>query len=222
MNNAVAAMHADFCQAVEWDNAPVVRQMIQNGFDVNTRLNPYNSPELTPNENEPALLIAARCGFTRVVRVLLDNQADVYMSAYLGYTAMHWAAFRGHLDMLHILLVAAPAAVNILTHWGNTPLWIAASMGHEHIIRLLLASGADEQLGTVDGMLPAEVALERGHPHCAQIILQEPERRAEREAERVNRLTAVLMGLDPRLGRESRLRSLDTDLLLNIMRNYTI
>ena len=168
------------------------------------------------------LLVAAREGSTRVAQVLVDNRADVYMATNHGHTSMHWAAIRGRVDVLRILLAAAPAAVNAMAHRGETPLFLAAWIGQEHSIRLLLASGADEQLGTVDGMLPVDAALHRGHPHCAQMIVQETERRAALEVERINRLIAVLMGLDPRLGSESRLRSLDTDLLLNILRNYTI
>jgi ankyrin repeat protein len=222
MNDAVAAMHKTFEDAVMRDNAPVVRQMIQNGFDVNTRLNLPQWPEKTPNENESGLHLAALCGSTRVAQVLVDNRADVYMTTHVGYTAMHGAAMEGHLDVLRILLAAAPAAVNVVTHGGRTPLFDAAFYGQEHSIRLLIASGADEKLGAVDGVLPVDIALHRGHPHCAQLIEQETERRAALEVERVNRLIAVLMGLDPRLGSESHLRSLDTDLLLNILRNYTI
>jgi ankyrin repeat protein len=222
MNDAVAAMHMDFYEAVCMDNAPLVHQMVQNGFDVNTRLDDDQSPEEGPNLNASGLLFAARHGSTRVVQVLVDNRADVYIKTYGGSTAMHEAAIEGHVELLRILLVAEPAAVNATAYEGETPLFLAAWIGQEHSIRLLLASGADEQLGTVDGMLPVDAALHRGHPHCAQMIVQETERRAALEVERINRLIAVLMGLDPRLGSESRLRSLDTDLLLNMLRNYTM
>lgn len=50
-----------------------------------------------------------------------------------GQTPLHYAAFKGYTDVVTLLLHhgAYPAAVNVL---GLTPLYIAASLGHEAIV----------------------------------------------------------------------------------------
>ncbi|XP_034029303.1 ankyrin repeat domain-containing protein SOWAHB isoform X2 [Thalassophryne amazonica] len=69
-----------------------------------------------------------------------------------GFTALHWAAKHGNVDMA-TLVANAGTDVNIKSH-GYTPLHIAALHGHLHILDLLTGTyGAKENLRDYSGHL---------------------------------------------------------------------
>ena len=204
-----------FIGAVHMNNTLAVRQLIESGFDVDTHLHgPLPS----------GLLIAARYGKPDIAQLLVENGADMLITSESGYTAMHFAADEGYVEVLRILVdnMPGPFILNAVDGVGQTPLYVAAVAGQENSIRLLLASGADEQIMAHGDRLPVDIALMQGHLRCAALLVEETERKAALEAERVDRIVAVLMGLDPRLGNRSRLRSLDESLVVMMLRNYII
>mmetsp|Transcript_13242 Transcript_13242/g.19951 ORF Transcript_13242/g.19951 Transcript_13242/m.19951 type:complete len:734 (+) Transcript_13242:86-2287(+) len=62
-----------------------------------------------------------------------------------GMNPLHWAALRGHFDVIKLLLDSG-CEVDALNNGLNSPLLIAASRGHDSVIRLLLDRGADVTL----------------------------------------------------------------------------
>lgn len=72
-------------------------------------------------------------------------------------TAMHWAADRGHQDILEWLITEAKLNVNAQDASGQTPLHYAYACGHQRVISTLLASGADESIVDQDGNKPADL-----------------------------------------------------------------
>jgi ankyrin repeat protein len=67
-----------------------------------------------------------------------------------GSTALHHAAWRGHADVVKLLLQAG-ADVNAKTRSNSeTPLHLAAMHGHTDVIQLLLQAGADVNARTAD------------------------------------------------------------------------
>lgn len=89
-----------------------------------------------------------------------------------GYTALHYAARAGHLEVCRILLEAG-IGVNERTHRGGaTALHRAAMMGRDQIIKLLLAHKADALLQDSDGKTALHRAAEKGHLESCRILLQ--------------------------------------------------
>lgn len=89
-----------------------------------------------------------------------------------GYTALHYAARAGHLEVCRILLEAG-IGVNERTHGGGaTALHRAAMMGRDQIIKLLLAHKADALLQDSDGKTALHRAAEKGHLESCRILLQ--------------------------------------------------
>ena len=93
-------------------------------------------------EVDTALPLAAKIGYTAVVRRLLDNKADVNFWARKRKTALHYAAENGRVNITKMLL-AAGADVDMPDTYGRTALIYAIIYGHTTIVKILLDAGAD-------------------------------------------------------------------------------
>ena len=86
------------------------------------------------------LIEAAANGHVDVVKLLIENGADVNLKGEAWYGPLHAAAAKGHIEVVKILLENG-ADVNIFHH--NKPLHNAAMNGHIEVAEILLAHGAD-------------------------------------------------------------------------------
>lgn len=87
-----------------------------------------------------------------------------------GRTALHFAAFWGHVDMVRFLLEEVGLAVDATDFAGDTPLHDAAAHGHTEVARLLVASGADVAARNGAGASAREVAENAHYPETAAAI----------------------------------------------------
>lgn len=77
-----------------------------------------------------------------------------------GYTPLHVACSRGHLEISRILLqFGANHSETALS--GIRPLHEAIENGHVEIVRLLISFGADPCLATYSGQLPIAMAEDK-------------------------------------------------------------
>jgi ankyrin repeat protein len=72
-------------------------------------------------------------GHEAVVRLLVENGADIEAQDADEGTALHWAAKNGHKTVVQLLL----------ENRAETGLKWAAENGYEAVVRLLLENGAD-------------------------------------------------------------------------------
>src|SRR5258707_15399163 len=75
------------------------------------------------------LVDAAREGDGKAIRALLQQRVDVNAQDPDGTTALHWAAHRGDLATVDLLLRAG-ARATALNAFGITPLTLAAENGN--------------------------------------------------------------------------------------------
>jgi len=151
-------------------NSGVVRLLCQEyGVDVN-----YSTSETLedePKKGITALEWAARKGHAEVVKVLLDNKADVNVSRTDGVTPLWIAAQEGHLEVVKLLL-HNKADVNANRHTdGVTPLLMPAQEGHTDVVKLLLDNKADVNASQHNGVTPLYTAACAGHTDVVKLLL---------------------------------------------------
>ena len=163
----VAAIHI----AAYNGNSGVVRLLCME-YGVNVNCNTCETLEEEPKKGMTPLEWAARKGHTEVVKVLLDNKADVNVSRPTdGITPLIVAANRGHTEIVKLLL-ANNANVNVSRHTdGVTPLYSAAYNGHTEVVKLLLANNADVNVSDTDGVTPLYIAACNGHTEVVILLL---------------------------------------------------
>ena len=116
-----------------------------------------------------ALAFAARYGHTGIVRLLLDNGANVN-ATNVNQTALSYAAEYGH-DAIVKLLLDKGADIDATEAFGWTALLHATDNGHEAAVKLLLEGGADIHAEEHDGQNALSFAAEIGDVATIELLL---------------------------------------------------
>ena len=178
----------DFFIAIRNDNVGKLNDLLQRGFDPNTR-NEKGQPGLTVamREQSPkvarmlldqptldvnalnlagesALMIAAIKGDLASVKLLLGRGARINQA---GWTALHYAASGPESSTVGWLLDRG-AAVDALSPNGSTPLMMAAQYGSEVSVDLLLARGANMALRNQQDLGAIDFALSGGRDYMVK------------------------------------------------------
>lgn len=109
--------------------------------------------------DETPLMYVAVVGQTQRAAKLIAKGAEVNR---LGWTPLHYAASKGHVETLKLLL-KHQAIVNAPGPDGTTPLMMAAHSGSEEAVRVLLAAGADITARNLDSRSAMDWARLKQH-----------------------------------------------------------
>ena len=186
----------------------VVRSLIDRGADLNTQCEDTNNsqhvrwtplqvaihksrqdiallllesgadPESRYHGDQTALYMASSCGYTEIVRSLLDHGADLTAQCDdkdgwhdVQWTPLQVATHKGHLDLALLLLDRA--------HMIHIALYMASSCGSTHTVRSLIDRGADPNTKCEDndGMqdvkwTPLQVASQKGYLDTVHLLLE--------------------------------------------------
>ena len=120
-----------------------------------------------------ALRTAAQIGHLRLVTLLVDKlHASIHgRNGRYGFTALHFAAKFGHVDVLEFLLDRG-ADCDVRDQDGMAPLHCAASKGHTHIVERLLQRGAAVTATDNIAWTASHYAANNGHHSVLHILLQ--------------------------------------------------
>lgn len=106
-----------------------------------------------------AIFRAVKAGDLEAVRAILAAAPDcVAARDKEDSTPLHWAAWKGHAEIVDALLDAGadPMARNRNGHWGDTPLHAAAHGNQRAAALTLIRRGADLQARDPDGHTPLD------------------------------------------------------------------
>ncbi|KXJ76195.1 hypothetical protein RP20_CCG010168 [Aedes albopictus] len=113
---------------------------------------------LNKGVGESVMHRAARLGYTDVIVYCLERlEMDPDTKDNAGYTPLHEACAKGHLDICHYLLQYG-ASHSEPAPSGMRPLHEAVENSFIEVVRLLLAFGADPLLATYAGQTPIQLA----------------------------------------------------------------
>ncbi|KAJ6439191.1 Serine/threonine-protein phosphatase 6 regulatory ankyrin repeat subunit A [Purpureocillium lavendulum] len=121
-----------------------------------------------------ALHWAAEYGDERMVQLLIESSAAVFVTDKYGNTPLHRAARNGHEGVVRMLLASVPdkcAYITAETISGQTALQLAAENGRETTTAEIVKSGRDIPAMNRDGLKAvAELAAKTGQ-HATEMLL---------------------------------------------------
>ena len=188
--DGVTALH----WAAQWDDAEIADLLIRAGALVNaadnyevtplslactnaspvlveTLLEAGANPNAAQANGETVLMTCARGGVMDAVNALLDRGVDLNATeATHGQTALMWAAWEGHTQVVRGL-IAHSADVHARTTTGYTALLLAAREGYQDTTQTLLEAGADVNDAAEDGTTALVIAIIRRHTTYAEFLL---------------------------------------------------
>jgi len=104
------------------------------------------------------MVASAKGDYLTLVKMLRDDPRLTKAKDFTsGYTALHWAAKQGNLDLVKLLAGNYSANVNIRSHGGYTPLHLACQFDHQEVFDVLVkAYGADPNMRDNSGKKPRQ------------------------------------------------------------------
>jgi ankyrin repeat protein len=175
---ANSGSYDDFFNALQRDDAGVIRTLLKRGFDPNTvnpkgnyaliaalrepslktvavlLENPLTRVEVRTAQDESPLMLAALKGYVEICQQLIARDADVNKP---GWTPLHYASTSGHIAIMRLLL-DNHAYIDAASPNGSTPLMMASQYGTNDAVELLLEAGADPTLKNMKGLAAIDFA----------------------------------------------------------------
>ncbi|XP_022165649.1 ankyrin repeat domain-containing protein SOWAHB isoform X5 [Myzus persicae] len=101
---------------------------------------------------------SAKCDYQALAKLASENpRIAKFKDPITSYTALHWAAKHGNMDLVKMLAGTYNANVNAKTNGGYTPCHLALQFGHEEIYKILVESyGADPNVRDYSGRKPRQ------------------------------------------------------------------
>ncbi|CAK8988926.1 unnamed protein product [Durusdinium trenchii] len=126
------------------------------------------------------VLDAAGSGDLPAVRHFVRQNRTAALSAKNGFgeTALLWAAWQNHDDVVHFL-IEAKADLDVANNDGATALHIAAFNGHLHTAELLVAAGASLDVKDKKGMTPLDLARQFKEQEVVKLLESAAQKKVE-------------------------------------------
>lgn len=150
--------------ATHGNHVAVARVLIEAGADVNAK----------DAIEDSAFLYAGAEGRVEILKLALAAGADLKSTNRYGGTALIPAAHHGHVEAVKVLL-ATKIDIDHVNRLGWTALLEAIILGdggrtHTEIVRLLVAAGANVNLGDREGVTPLAHARRRGYSAMVRVL----------------------------------------------------
>lgn len=122
-----------------------------------------------------ALMIAVNQNNLSIIQKLLNKGADINLADFDGLTPLMFAATNGFIDVVQYCANYPTITINQQSKKGNTALMVAlyaekSLIIKRQLIQLLLAAGADPEMGNNDGTTPLKIAQAIGDAEILSLI----------------------------------------------------
>ncbi|MCZ4279493.1 ankyrin repeat domain-containing protein [Kiloniella laminariae] len=124
VTDEIARLEQQWFAAAEAGDAPVIKEMVEAGFDINSQ----------DVDGWTALMLAALNSHTSVAGFLIESGADQKITDGLGMTALMAASVAGDADLVK-LMVKTGANVDQVDSAGQNAEYMAEEAGHVSIAR---------------------------------------------------------------------------------------
>jgi ankyrin repeat protein len=185
-----AGSYDDFIAAVTFDQPATIEKLLVRGFDPNTpndkgvagilvalqseapksamllAQSPQTNVNVQNQLGETPLMLAAINNQLDLAKILIARGADVNRE---GWTPLHYAAAKGHREMMRLLL-ENDAYLDSESANGTTPLMMAAFSNSPLAVKLLLEEGADPTLVNHANASALDIALSKENQQSAFYI----------------------------------------------------
>jgi ankyrin repeat protein len=106
-----------------------------------------------------------------VVKLLLENGADIAVPTNAGSTPLYTASSNRHIEVVKLLLENGADFTTPDTE-GMTPIYMASCDGHSEVVKLLIIKGAGVNTLTNNGWTPVSAAADGGHIDVVKVLLE--------------------------------------------------
>lgn len=141
---------------------------IVNATELISKLRDLNTEDFNGNT---AMHMAARSNRLNIIKLLVENGADVNLSASAGVTAIITAANRNYLNIVEYL-VENGADTNLSTREGRTALIFAISGHNLEVVEYLVSVGADVNNVTNSGWTALMYAASSNYLNIVKCLVE--------------------------------------------------
>ncbi len=92
------------------------------------------------------LMIASSLGNGEIVHFLINQKVNCEKRNINDWTALHFASYKGHANVVRLLLILGGCSINAQTNDGSTGLHLSAESGHYEATKAMLHNGRDNPL----------------------------------------------------------------------------
>ena len=147
--------------------AAAAQVLISAGANVNAQDNMQDSP----------FLYAGAEGYADILKMCMAAGADYKVYNRYGGSALIPACERGHIDVISLILADKNFPLNHINRLGWTALLEAVILGqggatHQQVVKMLIAAGADVNIGDKDGITALQHAKKRGYTAIVAMLQQ--------------------------------------------------
>ncbi|XP_052562210.1 uncharacterized protein LOC120413312 isoform X2 [Culex pipiens pallens] len=152
----------------------VENSIITDEIEIFDKFKKYNGTHILKH-HRIILLKAAEFGYISLVSLITYNKPGCINDSINwlnGWTALHFAAHRGHIKIVKRLLNLSANVNSATEENGQTALHMASEMGYISIVQLLLYKGAQVNSASKhSGITPLHLAAQKGFAEIVSLLL---------------------------------------------------